>query len=402
LGIRILTKPEFFLLERHWNMAKIYKRKFAHGERWYVDFTIRGKRYRIKLEAQNKEQAKKMAAEVEYQVLAENYKFLRNTKPITLQELSDRYLEYAKTKKRSWKRDIISLRHILNMVIDKKKLGDYPVDAIKVVHIQKYQIRRKKELGEKYDAMGIFAEDMNYASCNRELACLRHIFNMGIEWEFLTKNPVASKVVRFDKEKSRNRTLDDDELERLLKACSGQLQQLVLLAVNTGMRRGEIFGLKWEDIDLAKRKILIKHTKSGDDRTIPINSFLHRLLDSMTRDSVLLFTNGVGRKISDVKTAWRNALREADINDFRFHDLRHTVATRLARAKVTESVIALILGHKRTSMTSRYINPQWDEMVEAVGVLSDLCHVFVTHDIKMQSGGNADAGQEGKAVDVTQ
>jgi integrase len=225
---------------------------------------------------------------------------------------------------------------------------------------------------------------------------------MGIEWEFLIKNPVVSKVVRFDRERSRNRTLEDDELARLLKACSGQLQQLVLLAVNTGMRRGEIFGLKWEDIDLAKRKILIKHTKSGEDRAIPINSFLHRLLDSMTRDSVLLFTNGVGRKISDVKTAWRNALREAGISDFRFHDLRHTVATRLARAKVTESVIALILGHKRTSMTSRYINPQWDEMVEAVGVLSDLCHVFVTHDVKMQSDGNADAGQEEKAVDVIQ
>ena len=102
------------------------------------------KRYRIKLEAQDKEQAKKMAAEVEYDVLAGNYRFLQNAKPITLRDLSDRYMEYAKTKKRSWKRDIVSLKNILNMEIENKKLGDYPVDSIKVAHIQKYQVFRKR------------------------------------------------------------------------------------------------------------------------------------------------------------------------------------------------------------------------------------------------------------------
>jgi len=102
-GYKNFDRVEFFLLEGNHAMAKIYKRKFAHGERWYADFTIRGKRHRIKLEAQDKEQAKKMAAEVEYDVLAGNYRFLQNAKQITLQELSDRYMEYAKTKKRSWK-----------------------------------------------------------------------------------------------------------------------------------------------------------------------------------------------------------------------------------------------------------------------------------------------------------
>lgn len=163
-------------------MAKLYKRKDVfHKETWYAHFSVRGKRYRVKLDAQNREQAKKMAAEMEYRVLAENYQILNKRSSIKLQELSDRYLEYAKTKKRSWNRDVISLRHILNMVIDNKKLGDYAVDSIKVIHIQKYQIRRKQELDEKYTAKDIALEDRNYASCNRELACLRHIFNLGIE-----------------------------------------------------------------------------------------------------------------------------------------------------------------------------------------------------------------------------
>jgi hypothetical protein len=87
-------------------------------------------------------------------------------------------------------------------------------------------------------AKDIALEDRNYASCNRELACLRHIFNLGIEWEFLHKNPVASKTIRFYKEKFRDRILDDDQLKRLLMVCSGQLYQIVAMAVSTGMRRG--------------------------------------------------------------------------------------------------------------------------------------------------------------------
>ena len=341
-------------------------------------FRVRGKRYRVKLDAQNKEQAKKLAAEIEYEIIAENYKVLPKHRSVSLQELSDRYMEYAKTKKRSWKRDIVSLKNILRMEIDNKKLGEYPVDTIKVVHVQKYQIRRKREMDKKFTAKGIDEEDRNYATCNRELACLRHIFNIGIEWEFLHKNPVASKLVRFDKEKPRDRILDNDQLAKLLEACSGQLRQSVLVAINTGMRRGEIFGLKWEKLNLESGKIEVKHIKSGDDRTIPINSFLWNLLSSMGRDSSLVFTNTIGRKISDVRTAWHKALKQVNIKDFRFHDLRHTVATILAQAKVHESVIALILGHKRTSITSRYINPQWNEMVQAVEILTRVCHVFVT------------------------
>jgi len=319
-----------------------------------------------------------MAADIEFQILAGNYKVLDQGKSITLRELSDRYLEYAMTKKRSWNRDVVSLKNILNMEIDNKKLGDYPVDSIKVAHIQKYQIRRKRELDVKYAGKGIAEEDRNYATCNRELGCLRHIFNMGIEWELLSKNPVASKAVRFDKEKSRDRILEDDELRRLLQVCSGQLYQVVMVALNTGMRRGEILGLRWQYVSLEKNKIDVKHTKSGDDRTIPINSFLHNVLDSMAKDSVYLFSNRDGKNTGDVKTAWNNAMRKAGVKDFRFHDLRHLVASKLARAKVTESVIALILGHKRTSITSRYINPQWDEMVEAVEELAKICHRFVT------------------------
>ncbi len=361
-------------------MAKIYKRKDTKKASYYAHFTVRGERHRVKLEAQNQEQAKKMAAEIEYQILAGHYQFLKRTKYITLRELADRYVEYAKSNKRSWSRDVVCLKHILHMEIDGRLLGDYSLDTIKIVHVQKYQIRRKMEMNQKYDDWGMAEEKRSFSSVNKELACLRHMFNLAIDWELASKNPVVSKAVKFDKEKSRGRTLDDDEFSKLLQSCSGQLYQIVMVALNTGMRRGEILGLKWEYVKLDQGKIEIKHTKTDEDRTIPINAFLKSLLESMPREGVYVFLNRQGGRIGTIKTSWGNAVERAGIDNLRFHDLRHTVATRLARAKVTESVIALILGHKRNTMTSRYINPHWDEMVEAIAVMSDLCHRFVTGD----------------------
>lgn len=364
-------------------MAKVYKRTHLHRVTYYAHFSHHGKRFRIKLDAQNMVQAKKMATEVEYRILAENYQILNKSSSITLRDLADRYLEYAKSNKRSWDRDVVSLKNILNMVIDKKKLGDYTIDAIRVAYVQKYQILRKKELSDRYAAKGIAAEDQNFATCNRELACLRHIFNMAIEWELLRKNPVVSRVVRFDKERSRDRTLDDQEFTALLQACSGHLLRIVLVALNTGMRLGEILSLKWENVGLDKQRIEIKHSKTGEGRIIPMNSFLIDVFKSMPRNDVYLFMNRDGKKIGSIKTAWNNTTKKAGIEDLRFHDLRHTVASRLARAKVPESVIAMILGHKRTSITSRYINPHWEEMVEAVEELGKLCHGYGSGDEKL-------------------
>jgi len=170
--------------------------------------------------------------------------------------------------------------------------------------------------------------------------------------------------------------LDDHEFQTLLQSCTGHLYQIVLVALNTGMRLGEILGLKWENV--RPDKIEVKHTKTDEDRSIPINSFLRGLIESLPRTKEYLFVNRHGDRIGSIKTAWWNALRKAEIEDFHFHDLRHTFGSRLARAKVPESVIAMILGHKRTTITSRYINPHWEEMIEAVEVLGVLCHRFVT------------------------
>ena len=359
-------------------MAKVFKRKYKTKVTWYADFTINGKRYRPKLDAQNKAQAQMMATEIEYECLQNNFKLLHRIKTITLNELADRYIEYIKHKKSDWKRDTYSLKNILPMVIDDKKLCDYNIDSIKVDHIHKYQILRKQETDMRLDNKNVPQKGRSYTTVNRELQCLRHMFNLAIEWELLSKNPVASKSIKFFKEKARNRTLDDAEFKSLLISSNEKMYPIVVLALNTGMRKGEIFNLTWENVILDEAKIIVRYTKNGEDREMPINEFLLKILVELPHSNEYVFTNLYGDQRKSIKTLWENTLKRANISDFHFHDLRHTVATRLAKAKFSESVIAMILGHKRSSITSRYINPHWDEMVEAVDVLGKLCHEFVT------------------------
>ncbi|HOX85773.1 MAG TPA: site-specific integrase [bacterium] len=359
-------------------MAKIYERDYKNRITYYAHFSVRGKRYRIRLDAQNRAQAKKLAADAEYQILTEHFEILKKTKKMKLCEVADQYIEFAKSNKRSWDRDIVSLRNILHMEIDGRKLGQCDIDSIKVSDIQKYQIRRKRELDEKFDRKGIAEEDRNYATINRELACLKHIYYLAIEWEFTLKNPVVSKAIKFYKERERKRTLSDAEYSMLVSSATGHLRLILLIALNTGMRLGEILSLGWNDIDFTGRKFYITHTKTDEDREVPINSFLFDILINVNKDSEFLFINRDGKPIKSIKTTWHSLLRRLAIDNLHFHDLRHTAATRMARAKVTESVIAMILGHKRASITSRYINPHWEEMVDAAEILGRICHEFVT------------------------
>ena len=117
------------------------------------------------------------------------------------------------------------------------------------------------------------------------------------------------------------------------------LRPIVVLALNTGMRRGEILGLEWKNIDLSRGLIYVTHTKSGKDRVIPLNQDARSALESLKRVGPRVFN------VDWIKVAWAAALTDAKIDDFRFHDLRHTAATRLADAGTDAFTIAAILGH---------------------------------------------------------
>lgn len=194
------------------------------------------------------------------------------------------------------------------------------------------------------------------ATVNRYLAALGHALTVAVkEWGWLDDSPMR-KVRKKTEPKGRVRFLDDAERKRLLEACRlgpPWLLPVVTLALATGMRQGEILGLRWPDVDLVRKRIVMHETKNGERRAVPISG---AALDTFKAWSKVrrMDTDLVFPETSGFHHRWWEALERAKLADFRFHDLRHTAASYLAMQGATPSEIAEVLGHKTLQMVRRY------------------------------------------------
>lgn len=209
---------------------------------------------------------------------------------------------------------------------------------------------------------------------NRLLGNLKHIMTMAVEWELLENNPLY-KVKSLRVPKRTERVLTPEEETRLLTACSQvrtpHLRSMVLLALNTGMRKGEILGLRWEHIDLGNRLITVYNGKTTDsDRPIPMNDAVANLISGLQGKAkggfVFPSDRNKGERFRDPKVGFTKAVRLAKIPHVRFHDLRHTFATRLARIGVDLVTVRSLLGHTTIRMTERYVHSLADVKMAAV------------------------------------
>lgn len=209
---------------------------------------------------------------------------------------------------------------------------------------------------------------------NRYLAALSGALTMAVnEWGWLDDSPMR-KVSKPSEPRGRVRYLSEDttgpngetiegERTRLLKASqeskNSYLYPVVVLALSTGMRQGEIMGLTWEDVDLHQGRITLHETKNGERRVVPLVGKALELLKEQAKirriDTPLLFPGKVKpRNPINLQVPWRAALKEAGIEDFRFHDLRHSAASYLAMNGASLAEIAEVLGHKTLQMVKRY------------------------------------------------
>jgi integrase len=212
------------------------------------------------------------------------------------------------------------------------------------------------------------------STINRELSCLRRIFNLAIAWGKAERNPV--KGVRFFREeKLPERVLTDDEVELLLLCCNRITRDVVRFALNTGMRRGEILNLKWDQVDLRTGYIIVTKTKSGKQRNIPINDTASHVLERQPRNGAYVFHRD-GKPAKSVRHTFEQAVKKAAIGHCRFHDLRHTFATKLVLAGVSLPVVKELLGHSTITTTMRYAHPTPESKLSAVGLLDKNGHDF--------------------------
>lgn len=195
------------------------------------------------------------------------------------------------------------------------------------------------------------------ATVNRYLAALSHAFTVASrEWGWMTENPMR-RVTKKREARGRVRMLSDPERVRLLEACRasgcGALEPAVLLALCTGMRQGEIIGLRWPDVDLRRARLTLDDTKNGERRGVPLAGPALAVLQDLAR-SRRIDTDLVLPETGSLRHAFQRAVRKAKLADFRFHDLRHTAASYLAMSGCTPSEIAAVLGHKTLAMVKRY------------------------------------------------
>lgn len=210
------------------------------------------------------------------------------------------------------------------------------------------------------------------ATVNRYLAALSHAFTVAVkEWGWLDSNPLL-KVTKRKEPRGRVRFLSDDETlpngtirpgerSRLLKACressNPDLYLAVVLALSTGARQAEVMGLSWDRISIPQGTAVLEDTKNGERRVLPLTGHALELLKARIRriDTPLVFPSKINpHQPVDLRAPWRTALKQAEIEDFRWHDLRHSAASYLAMNGVSLNEIAAVLGHKTLNMVMRY------------------------------------------------
>jgi integrase len=193
---------------------------------------------------------------------------------------------------------------------------------------------------------------------------MKHAFNLAHKvWGWAAGNPVM-KIPMEKEPPSRDRWLIHEEENKLLAASPQWLQEIIIFAVETGCRRGEILSLECKDVDLFKRTVSVFGTKTGERRTIPLTerAFAVLLEKEKARAKVrsiagnFVFSHPPGRKVNiyTLRSAFEDAIEKAGIQDFRFHDLRHTFASRLAQSGVDPYTIQKLMGHSSFTMTERY------------------------------------------------
>jgi len=256
---------------------------------------------------------------------------------------------------------------LLSVVIDKYLSSEYKGTRVN-------DERRKlsfwlEALGDKHiiditticinEALSTLPSHFKSATINRYISAISVVFSYACKVFGLHSNPVRH-IPSLPENNERIRFLSKAERTRLFCSCRvsqwDKLYLLVLLAITTGARKGELTKLRWSDIDFDRRTAYVATTKNGQPKVLPLtDSVIKELQLFYTRDNSLIFASKVKEEVAYCFTKpWKKALEDAEIKDFRFHDLRHSCASYLAQSGASLLEIADVLGHKQISVTKRY------------------------------------------------
>lgn len=343
----------------------IYKR----GNVYWIDFYDQPRnRVQESSHSSNRRDAENLLALRKSEILRGVYK---QPVKMTFGEFGERYMVHAKTNKRSWLRDQQMLGHLYDYFSKERQLAD-----VTPLAIEGYKVHRRAKVSG--------------STVNRELALLKRMFNLAINWDlFLNANPVR-KVKFFREFNTGLRVVSPEEEQKLLQNASPYLQDLIRFDLNTGLRTGELFSLPWSTVDLKKGILVVFAPKTQRIREVPINSETRKVLEAwqLAKKNEFVFYNPeTGKPFVDLKAGFALACKRAGISGVTWHTLRHTFASRLVGSGVDIVTVKELLGHSSISITMRYAHTNFDSKRAAVEKLDGLGDNLVTVAKKLHKNG---------------
>ena len=319
---------------------------FKRDKVWWMRFTYKGKQIRKSTEVTEKKLAEKIYCKVMTEVSEGKWFEKPSGENVTFKEMMERYnKEYFSHLPSSE----FCMSYFDGLV---DFFGNHTLAKVTPRLVNEFKSKRK-------------SEGIKPATINRQLTIGKRAFNIAIrEWEWCSENPFA-KVSSEKGAGKRTRWLTFEEEKRLLPVCPDWLKDFVVFAAWTGIREGNIINLKRNQADLQRRVIelggTVNHrTKNDDPLVIPMNQkafeIIDRKMSAKANGNNLFFTSPKGKQIrpNNLRREFRKALKDAGIENFRIHDLRHTYGTRLAQSGVDLYTIAKLLGQKDIRSTQRY------------------------------------------------
>ncbi len=324
--------------------------KHPNSPYFHYTFTVHGKRISGSTRTNNKTLAKQIAESHKIDLLR-NQHDIKKSKRIALADLAEKFLSWSQSHKRSFQRDVSLVRHLLEF-FGKKELAD-----ISSLDVEAYKTHRIKFVSG--------------STVNREVACLKRMYNLAIQWGLAHENP-AKGVTFFREPKKSFRWFSEDEIEKFLIVGDERIKAIFLIGINTGMRISELLSLKWSAIDFENDYVTVSESKTDEYRKVKMNAVVINVLKRLKRRSDFIFAHRNGKPFQCISKAFKSTCRRAGIEPATPHAMRHTFASHLMKRGVDPYTIMELGGWKSLEMVMRYSHLAPDHKQMAVNKLVEI------------------------------
>jgi integrase len=324
---------------------------FKRGNVWWSYFYVDGIRQQHSTGAATRRQAETIEAKLKEDANNRRFQLVQIDPNITFGELAARFIASGIARPHH----LYHLKFLLPFFAE--------VTVLRLTKPMAEEYRRKRK------AVPITCA-IKDATVNRDLSVLRHILYWAVDEQLIAANPLARLKMARER-RVRRQVLSLAEEQPLLEAAPEHLRAMITAALDTGMRRGEITGQRWEDIDFPRKLLFVTRSKTpeGESREIPLTGRLYQWLVEHRHSSGVVF-DYQGGPVRIIKRSWKTALKNAKVRHVRFHDLRHTFNTRLMEAGVLQEIRMALMGHSSGSKVhATYTHIELPAKRDAIGKL---------------------------------